>query len=87
MLTALARLAFEAHAAGRRLGAELDFGNPLCEAGGFLCEVADESLLDLSGALRVGTTIDRPQLIVNGTSFDVAQLYGVWSAPLREVYP
>ena len=44
MLTALARLAFDAQAAGRELGAELDFGNPLCEAGGFLCEVRRRQL-------------------------------------------
>ena len=43
MLTALARLAFDARAAGRRFGAEIDFGNPFCEAGGFLCEVSDDS--------------------------------------------
>ena len=46
MLTALARLAFDARLAGRPLGAELDFGNPLCEAGGFVCEVADEHLVE-----------------------------------------
>lgn len=87
MLTALARLAFDARAAGRALGAELDFGNPLCEAGGFLCEVSDDSFLDVSGALKVGTTVDRPELIVNGTSFDVDALRGIWSAPLAEIYP
>ena len=43
MLTALARLAFDAMLRGRTIGAEIDFGNPLCEAGGFLCEVSDES--------------------------------------------
>ena len=39
MLTALARMAFDARLAGRQLGAELDFGNPFCETGGFVCEV------------------------------------------------
>jgi phosphoribosylformylglycinamidine synthase II len=87
MLTALARLAFDARAAGRHLGAELDFGNPLCEAGGFLCEVSDDSLLDVSGILKVGTTIDEPRLVVNGTTFDVASLYDTWSKPLEDVYP
>lgn len=87
MLTALARLAFDARAAGRSIGAVLDFGNPLCEAGGFLCEVADDSLLDVTGALRVGTTIDEPKLIVNATSFDLERLHAAWSAPLQEVYP
>lgn len=87
MLTALARLAFAAHQAGRPLGAELDFGNPFCEAGGFLCEVSDDSALDLSGILKVGTTIDEPRLIVNGTAFDVGALHETWSAPLAEIYP
>jgi phosphoribosylformylglycinamidine synthase II len=87
MLTALARLAFDARSAGRHLGAELDFGNPLCEAGGFLCEVSDDSLLDVSGILKVGSTIDEPRLVVNGTSFDVAHLHDVWSQPLAEIYP
>ena len=87
MLTALARLAFDARAAGRELGAELDFGNPLCEAGGFICEVGDDSFLDVSGALKIGATIGRPQLVVNGTTFDVGALYEIWSRPLMEIYP
>jgi phosphoribosylformylglycinamidine (FGAM) synthase-like enzyme len=87
MLTALARLAFDARLAGRDLGAEVDFGNPLCEAGGFLCEVSDDSEIDLTGTLRVGTTIDEPALVVNGTRFDVGKLFEIWSAPLREIYP
>ncbi|MGA8535513.1 MAG: AIR synthase related protein, partial [Candidatus Tumulicola sp.] len=87
VLTALARQAFDARAAGRYLGAELDFGNPLCEAGGFLCEVSDDSLLDVSGILKVGTTIGEPRLVVNGTSFDVATLHEIWSAPLADIYP
>ncbi len=61
MLTALARLAFDAHAARPHLGAEIDFGNPLCEAGGFLCEVSDDSGIDLTGVLRVGETSDKPR--------------------------
>jgi phosphoribosylformylglycinamidine synthase len=87
MLTALARLAFDARVAGRHLGAELDYGNPLCEAGGFLCEVSDDSLVDVSGILKVGYTLDEPRLVVNGTNFDVDGLYEIWSAPLAEVYP
>ncbi|MEO6835503.1 MAG: AIR synthase related protein, partial [Candidatus Tumulicola sp.] len=87
MLTALARLAFDARRAGRRLGAELDFGNPFCEAGGFLCEVSDDRRLDVSGILKVGSTIGEPRLIVNGTAFDVAALYETWSKPLEEIYP
>jgi hypothetical protein len=87
MLTALARLAFDARIAGRHLGAELDYGNPLCEAGGFLCEVSDDSLVDVSGILKVGYTLDEPRLVVNGTNFDVDGLYEIWSAPLAEVYP
>ena len=74
MLTALARLAFDARAAGRELGAELDFGNPLCETGGFLCEVGDDSEVDVSGALKVGVTIARPELVVNATVFEVDAL-------------
>jgi phosphoribosylformylglycinamidine synthase len=87
MLTALARMAFDARVRGRTLGAELDFGNPLCETGGFLCEVSDDSALNLTGILRVGTTIGEPKLVVNGTTFDVEMLQETWSAPLREVYP
>jgi phosphoribosylformylglycinamidine synthase II len=87
MLVALARLAFDAAAAGRALGAELDFGNPFCETGGFLCEVSDDSQLDLTGALKVGVTIGEPSLVVNGTHFDVRALAKIWSAPLAEVYP
>jgi phosphoribosylformylglycinamidine synthase II len=87
MLVALARLAFDAMLRGRRLGAEIDFGNPLCEAGGFLCEVSDDSEIDLTGALRIGRTIGSPQLIVNGARFDIPWLYDIWSAPLAEIYP
>jgi phosphoribosylformylglycinamidine synthase subunit PurL len=87
MLTALARMAFEARAAGRHLGAEIDFGNPLCEAGGFLCEVTDDKEIDVSGILRVGTIADRPVLTVNGTDFHVDELFEIWSKPLAGVYP
>jgi hypothetical protein len=87
MLTALARLAFDAMLRGRAIGAEIDFGNPLCEAGGFICEVGDDSEIDLTGALRIGQTIGGSELIVNGARFDLAQLYGVWSQPLAELYP
>jgi phosphoribosylformylglycinamidine synthase len=87
MLTALARLAFDARAAGREIGAELDFGNPFCETGGFLCEVSDDSSLNVSGILKVGETIARPQLVINGTSFDVDALYETWSCPLEALYP
>jgi phosphoribosylformylglycinamidine (FGAM) synthase-like enzyme len=87
MLTALARLAFDAMQQGRRVGAEIDFGNPLCEAGGFLCEVSDDSGIDLTGALRVGKTNDTSELIVNGVRFEIARLYETWSAPLAAIYP
>ena len=87
MLTALARLAFDALMAGRTIGAEIDFGNPLCEAGGFICEVSDASDIDLTGALRIGQTIAGSELIVNGVRFEIPQLYEIWSQPLAEVYP
>jgi phosphoribosylformylglycinamidine synthase II len=87
MLAALARMAFDARIAGRNLGAELDFGNPFCEAGGFLCEVSDDSLLNVSGLLKVGSTLGEAKLVVNGTSFEVAALEEAWSTPLREIYP
>ncbi len=87
MLTALARLAFDAMLRGRTVGAEIDFGNPLCEAGGFLCEVSDESGIDLTGVLRVGETSDKPELVVNGVRFEIPRLHEVWSQPLAELYP
>jgi hypothetical protein len=87
MLTALARLGFDAMLRGRSIGAEIDFGNPLCEAGGFICEVSDESQIDLTGALRVGQTVAGTQLIVNGVPFDIPKLYEIWSRPLAEIYP
>jgi phosphoribosylformylglycinamidine synthase subunit PurL len=87
MLTAVARLAFDAMARGRQVGAEIDFGNPLCEAGGFICEVSDVGEIDLTGALQIGATIASPELIVNGAHFDLARLREIWSAPLAEVYP
>jgi phosphoribosylformylglycinamidine synthase len=87
MLTAVARLAFDALAAGRKIGAEIDFGNPLCEAGGFVCEVAPDSGMDVTGTLQIGVTIDGPELIVNGTRFDIEQLHEVWSQPLAALYP
>ncbi|MBV8344324.1 MAG: phosphoribosylformylglycinamidine synthase subunit PurL [Candidatus Eremiobacteraeota bacterium] len=87
MLTALARLSFDAMLRGRTVGAEIDFGNPLCEGGGFLCEVSDAGAIDLTGVLRVGETNDRRELIVNGVRFDVRRLYDVWSQPLEELYP
>ncbi len=87
MLTALARLAFDAMLAGRAIGAEIDFGNPLCETGGFICEVTNASEIDLTGALRVGQTVAGSQLIVNGARFEIPRLYDLWSKPLAEVYP
>jgi phosphoribosylformylglycinamidine synthase len=87
MLTALARLSFDAMLRGRSIGAEIDFGNPLCEAGGFICEVSDASEIDLTGALRIGETVAGSELIVNGAGFEIPQLYEMWSRPLAEVYP
>jgi phosphoribosylformylglycinamidine synthase subunit PurL len=87
VLTALARLAFDAMLAGRRVGAEIDFGNPLCEAGGFLCEVSDASAIDLTGTFRIGQTTEASELVVNGARFEVASLYEIWSQPLAELYP
>jgi phosphoribosylformylglycinamidine synthase subunit PurL len=87
MLTALARLAFDAMLRGRNIGAEIDFGNPLCEAGGFICEVADESAIDLTGALQIGQTVAGSQLVVNEVRFDIPHLYEIWSRPLAEIFP
>jgi phosphoribosylformylglycinamidine synthase len=87
MLTALARLAFDAMLRGRNIGAEIDFGNPLCEAGGFICEVSDESQIDITGALRIGQTVAGSQLVVNAARFDIPSLFEIWSRPLAEVYP
>ncbi|HEY1866880.1 MAG TPA: phosphoribosylformylglycinamidine synthase subunit PurL [Candidatus Cybelea sp.] len=87
MLTALARLAFDAMLRGRAIGAEIDFGNPLCEAGGYICEVSDESQIDLTGALRIGETVTGSQLVVNGVRFDIPSLFDIWSRPLEEIYP
>jgi phosphoribosylformylglycinamidine synthase subunit PurL len=87
MLTALARLAFDAMLRGRTIGVEIDFGNPLCEAGGFICEVSDASQIDLTGALRIGQTVAGTQLVVNGIPFEIPNLYEIWSRPLAEVYP
>ncbi|HEX4013924.1 MAG TPA: phosphoribosylformylglycinamidine synthase subunit PurL [Candidatus Cybelea sp.] len=87
VLTAIARLAFDALQAGRKIGAEIDFGNPLCEAGGFLCEVTGDGGVDVTGALQIGRTIDAPELIVNGTRFAVSRLHEIWSRPLEALYP
>jgi phosphoribosylformylglycinamidine synthase len=87
MLTALARLAFDAMLRGRKIGAEIDFGNPLCETGGFICEVSDASEIDLTGTLRIGATIADFELVVNGVRFDIPRLHEIWSRPLAEVYP
>jgi phosphoribosylformylglycinamidine synthase subunit PurL len=87
LLTALARLAFDAMKRGRRIGAEIDFGNPLCEGGGFLCEVGDVSEIDITGALQVGETIAGNELVVSGTHFEISRLYEIWSQPLSEIYP
>lgn len=87
MLTAVARLAFDALSAGRKIGAEIDFGNPLCEAGGFVCEVAADSGMDVTGTLQIGTTIDAPELIANGTRFSIERLHEIWSQPLTKLYP
>jgi phosphoribosylformylglycinamidine synthase len=87
MLTALARLAFDAMLRGRSVGAEIEFGNPLCEAGGFICEVSDESEIDLAGVLRVGRTTHGRTLAVNGVRFDLDRLHQIWSSPLAEIYP
>ncbi|HZV77186.1 MAG TPA: phosphoribosylformylglycinamidine synthase subunit PurL [Candidatus Babeliales bacterium] len=87
MLTALTRLAFDAFVAGRAVGAEIDFGNPFCETGGFICEVSDDAEIDLTGAMRIGKTTAGSELVVNGVRFDVATLHAVWSQPLEDLYP
>jgi len=87
MLTALVRLAFDAMARRRAIGAEIDFGNPLCEAGGFICEVSDDSGIDLTGALRIGQTIAGSELVVNGVRFAIPHLFEIWSSPLAELFP
>jgi phosphoribosylformylglycinamidine synthase subunit PurL len=87
MLTALVRMAFDALTAGRPIGAEIDFGNPFCESGGFVCEVSDAAGVDLTGTLQIGVTTEDPELVVNGTRFSLAQLYEIWSRPLSEIYP
>jgi phosphoribosylformylglycinamidine synthase subunit PurL len=87
MLTAIARQAFDAMRQGRRIGVEVDFGNPFCEAGGYVCEVSDDADIDLTGALRIGATNDGPVLVVNGARFEVGRLYDIWSQPLTELFP
>jgi phosphoribosylformylglycinamidine synthase subunit PurL len=87
MLTALVRMAFDALAAGRSIGAEVDFGNPFCESGGFVCEVSDAAGVDLTGALRIGVTTEGPELLVNSTRFSLPWLHAIWSRPLSEIYP
>jgi len=87
MLTAVARLAFDAMLQGRTIAAEIDFGNPFCEAGGFVCEVSDDSEIDLTGALKIGETTAGSALVVNGATFEIAELYDIWARPLAEVYP
>jgi hypothetical protein len=49
--------------------------------------VSDETQVDLTGALRVGQTVAGTRLIVNNISFDIPNLYEIWSRPLAEVYP
>ena len=87
MLTAVTRLAFDAMLRGRTIGAEIDFGNPFCEAGGYVCEVSDDSEIDLTGALKIGETTAGSALVVNGASFAIAELYETWAHLLEEVYP
>jgi phosphoribosylformylglycinamidine synthase subunit PurL len=86
MLTTIVRMAFDASTAGRSIGAEIDFGNPFCESGGFVCEVSDAAGVDLTGALRIGVTTEGSELAVNGTRFSLPQLYEIWSKPLTEIY-
>jgi phosphoribosylformylglycinamidine synthase subunit PurL len=86
-LTAIALLAFDAMLRGRKIGAEIDFGNPLCEGGGFVCEVRDAAEIDLTGTLRIGRTFAGSDLVVNGAHLDLRRLYTIWSTPLSEVYP
>ncbi len=86
-LTAIARLAFDAMLRSRNIGVEIDFGNPLCEAGGFICEVSDAAEIDLTGALRIGRTFAGSELRVNGAHLDIRRLYDIWSTPLCAVYP
>jgi phosphoribosylformylglycinamidine synthase subunit PurL len=87
MLTALARLAFDAMLRGRTIGAAIEIGNPFCETGGFIAEVSDDSEIDLTGDLRIGQTIAGSELVINGRRFEIPRLYEIWSRPLAEVYP
>ena len=48
--------------------------------------MSDDAGIDLTGVLRIGVTTQKPELVVNGTHFSLAQLYEIWSKPLSEVY-
>lgn len=87
VLTALARMAFDARLQGRTLGADIACATPFVEAGGFLCEVSDAAELDLTETLTIGVTTEEPTLVVNGTCLQIDALYESWAQPLREVYP
>ncbi|MDE2480660.1 MAG: phosphoribosylformylglycinamidine synthase subunit PurL [bacterium] len=75
-------------------GAVGDLEALFAETGGFVVEVAAadvdafEGLADdVEGIWEIGVTTDQPVIAVDDEAFDLHRLHGVWSAPLREVYP
>ncbi|MDQ2865658.1 MAG: phosphoribosylformylglycinamidine synthase subunit PurL [Candidatus Eremiobacteraeota bacterium] len=64
------------------------------EWGGFIAEVAGEDvdaferLADgIEGVRRIGTTIDRPVIVMRDREIDLQRLFDLWMRPLAEVYP
>jgi phosphoribosylformylglycinamidine synthase subunit PurL len=88
-VVAIVKSVFAARDAQRDLGVELEAA--FDEAPGFIVEVADESaFLAMAGdapVCRIGNVISAPRVVIGHRTLDVADLYGVWSAPLAEIFP
>ena len=92
-LVAVAKTAFAAHRAGRRLGVTLDQPCGFHEAPGFVLEVADEARFAAlsrecgAEARRAGAVAEMPCIAAGGERREVDELMDCWSRPLEEIYP
>lgn len=77
---AIARMAFAALREDRVLGADLDC---VPTNAGFVVELAEPS----DGFVAIGAVTKDPFLTLGAERHNVKSLYGLWSEPLREIYP
>ncbi len=55
--------------------------------GAILAECTEALPTDLSCAVSIGSTVDKPAFYINGQEFSIESILDAWEAPLEDVYP